>query len=128
MSERFLLDTCGWLEVATEGPLADTFEPYLRDLTRCIVPTVVQFELFKWACRERDEGIALELIGLTEHGSVVPLNTPIALLAADLANQHRLAMADALIYATARQEHAPLITCDRHFEDLPGVHYTPKGS
>lgn len=95
MSEHILVDTCGWIEYATDGPLADTFAPYFRDLTRLVVPTVIQFELFNWGCRERDEAIALELIGLTEHGVVVPLTTPIALLAADLSSQHRLAMAAA---------------------------------
>lgn len=126
MSERILVDTCGWIEYATDGPLADTFAPYFRDLTRLVVPTVIQFELFKWGCRERDESTALELIGLTEHGQVVPLTTPIALLAADLASQHRLAMADALIYATARQESVVLATCDMHFSGIPGVRYVAK--
>lgn len=65
-------------------------------------------------------------MGLTEHGEVVPLTTPIALLAADLSSQHRMAMADALIYATARQESVVLVTCDRHFSGIPGVHYVAK--
>lgn len=128
MSERVLVDTCGWIEYATDGPLATAFEPCFSDFSRLIVPTVVQFELFKWLCRERDEATALELIGLADHGRVVPLSTPIALLAADLASQHRLAMADAVIYATARQESVPLATCDHHFEGLPGVRYLVKTS
>lgn len=128
MNERILVDTCGWIEYASDGALADTFAPYFRDLTRLVVPTVVQFELFKWVCRERDEATALEFIGLTEHGSVSPMSTPIALLAADLSSQHRLAMADAIIYATARQESVPLVTCDQHFSGIPGVRYVSKKS
>jgi hypothetical protein len=30
-------------------------------------------------------------------------------------------MADAIIFATARQESVPVATCDEHFSGLPGV-------
>lgn len=128
MSAGFLIDTCGWIELAVDGPLSETFAPYFADIGRIVVPTVLQFEFFKWICREHDEPLALELIGLTEQGKVVPLTTAIALLAADLSKQYRLAMADALIYATARQENVPLVTCDHHFSGLPGVLYHPKSA
>jgi predicted nucleic acid-binding protein len=57
---------------------------------------------------------------------VIPLTTSLALRAADLAQQHRLSFADAVIYATARQEECPLVTCDHHFESLPEVTYFAK--
>jgi predicted nucleic acid-binding protein len=43
-----------------------------------------------------------------------------------MAAQYRLAMADAIIYATAQHARVPLATCDHHFADLPGVTYYPK--
>jgi len=52
---------------------------------------------------------------------VVPLDTPIALLAADLHREHKLATADAIVYATARHQGAELLTCDAHFEGLSDV-------
>jgi PIN domain nuclease of toxin-antitoxin system len=45
---------------------------------------------------------------------------------ADLSAAHKLPMADAIIYATALQEYADLLTCDAHFEGLPGVVYVAK--
>jgi len=45
----------------------------------------------------------------------------IALRAADLHRQYKLATADAVVYATAREFGAELLTCDAHFENLPGV-------
>jgi len=36
------------------------------------------------------------------------------------------ATADAIVYATARHESAELLTCDAHFEKLPGVAFFPK--
>ena len=34
---------------------------------------------------------------------------------------HKLATADAVIFATAQQRGATLLTCDAHFQGLPGV-------
>ena len=44
-----------------------------------------------------------------------------ALEAADGALERRLAMADAIVYATARRFGATLVTADADFEDLPDV-------
>lgn len=123
-----LVDTCGWIEWLVDGPLADRFAPHLADPADLVVPTLVQFELYRWLCRERDENFALEVIGVTEQGRVAPLDTPLALLAADLSAQHQLAMADACIYATARQSGVDLVTSDAHFKALPGVVHLAKDS
>jgi predicted nucleic acid-binding protein len=57
---------------------------------------------------------------------VVPLDTHIALLAAELHRQHKLATADAIVYATAQAGGAELLTCGSHFAELPGVVYLKK--
>lgn len=123
----FLVDTCGWIEWLTDGRLAPRFEPYLSDQASLIVPTLVQFELYKWVCRERDEATALNVIGVTETAAgIMPLDTPLALQAAGLASEHKLAMADAIILATAQRTLAQLVTSDKHFSALPGVIYFEK--
>lgn len=121
-----LIDTCGWIEWLTDGELAPTFEPWFGTIDQVYVPTVIQFELYKWVKREQGESRALEVVALTEQGIVVPLHTPLSLLAADLALQHKLSFADAIIYASARYETVELITADDHFKDLPGVAYFAK--
>jgi predicted nucleic acid-binding protein len=47
-------------------------------------------------------------------------------MGARLAREHKLATADAIIYATARLMDADLLTCDAHFDGLEGVVYLPK--
>lgn len=121
-----LVDTCGWIEWLTDGALADTFEPWLQQTDQVLVPTAVQFELYKWVKREQGEAKALEVAALTEQGQVVALHTAISLLAADLALQHGLSFADAIIYATAQYHEAELVTADDHFEGLAGVTYFNK--
>jgi predicted nucleic acid-binding protein len=53
--------------------------------------------------------------------TIVPIDQQIALDAAALSIQHKLAMADALVYATAGRVGAKLVTSDSNFSDLPGV-------
>lgn len=50
---------------------------------------------------------------------VVP--TIVQLKLADLHRQYKLATADAIVYATAIAYDADLLTCDAHFEKLPGI-------
>jgi len=121
-----LVDTCGWIEWLTDGPLADSFVSYMKDPAELLVPTTVQYELYKWVKRESDENTALDTIALADDSLVVPLSTDIALVAADLALSLGLAFADAVIYASARKYNVELVTSDDHFEGLLGVTYFPK--
>ncbi len=121
-----LVDTCGWIEWLTDGSLAERFRPYFAEPASLLVPTCLQFELYKWAKRERGEAAALQAVALTEQGRVCALTTAIALHAADVALQYQLSFADALIYATASHHGATLVTADEHFSGLPAVVYFEK--
>lgn len=121
-----LVDTCGWIEWLTEGQLADSFAPHMQDATKLLLPTTVQYELYKWVKRESDESTALDVIALGEESFIAPLTTEIALVAADLSLGHKLAFADAVIYATARKHNVELVTSDNHFRGLSGVTYFEK--
>jgi len=125
-NQYYLIDTCGWIEWFMDGVLAEQFTPYFQQLSNIIVPTVLQYELYKWVCRERDSNTAQAIIELTQQGKIIVLDTHLALLAAKLAAQYQLSVADALIYAAAQQEEVELITSDNHFSDLPNVCYFPK--
>ena len=87
---------------------------------------MVQLELAKWLTREVGEDKADQAIAFTQVCQVVPLDTEIALAAAEACRTHRLATADAVIFATAQAHGAELLTCDAHFEGLPSVLYIPK--
>lgn len=122
----YLVDTCGWIEWMTDTPLSKNYARYLNAPDTLLVPTLVQHELYKWLCRELDQTIALSAIAATKTAIVVPLDTAIALLAADITKEFKLATADAIIYATARQHRATLVTSAAHFAELPQVKYFQK--
>ena len=121
-----LVDTSAWIEWFIDSPLARDLSHQIPGQSECVVPTIVQHELCKWFLRERGEDIADEVLAFTELCVVVPLHTRLAVEAAELARQHRLATADAIVYATALATRAELVTCDAHFAGFPGVILIPK--
>lgn len=123
-----VVDTSAWIEWLTASALGQKLGKQIPDKAQCIVPTLVQLELSKWLVREVGEDEADQMIAFTQKCVVVPLDTTIALLAADLHREHKLATADAIVYATARHLGADLLTCDAHFEGLPDVALFPKSA
>jgi predicted nucleic acid-binding protein len=121
-----LVDTSVWIEWLTASPLGIKLAAELPDRAQWLVPTIVQLELAKWLAREVGGDQADRVIAFTETCIVADLDTLTALSAAELCEKHKLATADAIVYATALTHGADLLTCDRHFEHLPGVHFIPK--
>jgi predicted nucleic acid-binding protein len=120
---KVLLDCSGWIEFFTDGPLADRYAVYLTPRYQLLTPTIVLYEVYKKIKRERGEEAALLIAGRLNTTQVVHLTESIAFLAADLSLRHGLAMADAIVYATARDQGAEVITGDADLKDLPGVRY-----
>jgi predicted nucleic acid-binding protein len=122
-----LVDTCGWLEYFTAGPLADAYEPLVSSGTkRLFVPTLVLYETYKFLRRTAGEEVALQAVAQQRACRVVDLDVSLSLEAADFSLQHRLAMADAVVYATAQHFRAELVTSDAELKGLPGVRFIPK--
>jgi len=123
-----VVDTSAWIEWLTGSALGQPLGQQFPEQAQCVAPTIVQLELAKWLVREAGEDQANQVIAYTQKCIVVPLDTTIALLAADLHREHKLATADAIVYATAQHHRAVLLTCDAHFEGLPAVHYFAKAA
>lgn len=122
-----VVDSSGWLEFLTDGPLAGRYSRYLRDLDNILTPSIVLFEVYKWIKRERSEEEALVAVAQLEKTRVAPLTATVALTAADVGLEHKLAMADSIVYSTALLNRAQLVTSDRDFDGLPGVKYLAHG-
>jgi predicted nucleic acid-binding protein len=121
-----LLDTSIWIEWLIGTNLAKQFGADFRAFETIVIPSIVQYELYKWNLRERTEQDADQVIAFTTSGVVVPINTAIATLAAELSFRHKLHATDALVYATSLTTDAPLVTCDAHFKGLPNIEYHEK--
>jgi predicted nucleic acid-binding protein len=121
-----VIDSSGWIEFFTDGPLADAYAARLRALSTIVTPVIVLYEVYKRLKRDLSEDDALVAVSAMQRTRIVPISSELALTAADLSLEHGLAMADALILATAHMHHAELVTSDRDFESIAGVTYLAK--
>ena len=121
-----LVDTSAWIEWLIGSATGQKLGGELPDQADWLVPTMVQLELAKWLAREVGEDKADQVIAFTQVCQVVPLDTEIALAAAEACREHGLATADAIILATARAKGATVLTCDGHFAGLSGVRLVEK--
>jgi len=121
-----VIDTCGWLEYFTDGPNANFFSTPIRDNSRIIIPTIVLYELWKKISRERGEDEAIDLVAQLKRYQIVPLDENLAISAAKISNERRIAMADSIVYATAKQYNAVLWTQDADFKNFNDVKYVEK--
>ena len=62
---KVLLDSSGWIEFFTGGPLAERYAPYLTSRHQLITPTIVLYEVYKKIKRERGEGDGVIVLGPT---------------------------------------------------------------
>jgi predicted nucleic acid-binding protein len=123
-----VVDSSTWIEIFRRTPLAQMLVQEIPQRDFCVVPTIVQLELTKWLTREAGREQADHFLAFSMKCRVVALDTRIALHAAELCRAHRLPTANAVIYATALNQNAELLTCDAHFDGLPGVIYVPNAA
>ena len=124
---KSLVDSCGWAEYFTDATNAGFFAPAIEDVESLIVPTICILEVAKVVSKKLGDQAAAVATSAMCRGSVVDLDTDIAIMAADLGVRYKLPLADSVIYATARVHDATVWTQDRHFTGLDQVKYVEKG-
>jgi predicted nucleic acid-binding protein len=122
-SDFVVVDSAGWVEYFGDGPKAASFARYLDNPEFVLLPTTVVYEVYKKLSREGTSQQAQEFLSAATgfDDRVIPLDIPIAEFAAQVSLETKLAMADAIIYASARQRRVMLVTSDAHFAGLPWV-------
>ena len=121
----YLVDSVGWLAFFMDDALADAYEPYLVTTETLIISTLNVYEVCRRVEHAAGRKAAAEAIVQMQKTTILAVDEQVAIAAASLSIAHHLAMADAIIYATAQIHHAILITSDAHFSGLPEVIYIP---
>ena len=121
-----VVDSSGWLEYFAGGQNAHVFAPSIMATELLVVPTICTYEVFKHLLAQRDEEDALQAVGIMSLGTVADLTQEITIDAAALSFEHKIAMADSVILATARVYDAILWTQDVDFRGIDGVEYVSK--
>ncbi len=121
-----VVDSSGWLEYFSGSKNANFFAPAIRELDTLVVPTVCMFEVFKRLLDQRGEEGALQAIGFMSLGTIADLTREVAVNAAKLSIDLKLAMADGIILATTHAYDATLWTQDADFKGIESVQYIKK--
>jgi len=121
-----IVDSCGWLEWFTDSPLADSYRQYLADPDRIVLPAIVLYEVYKVLKREAGEENALLAVSYMKNAAIVPLDDTLALAAADIALNEKLAMADAIIVAVSKAHGCRIVTSDADLQGQRNVMFIPK--
>ena len=121
-----IVDSSGWLEYFAQGGNAGLFAPVIQETNSLVVPTICMYEVFKRILIQRGEENALQAIGVMSLGTIADLTQEIAINAAQISSELKIAMADSIILATARKHNAVLWTQNIDFEGLSDVNYIQK--
>ena len=121
-----VVDSSAWLSYFAGDANAETFSHPIEDTGNLIVPSITITEVFKCVLRQRGKDMALEAIAHMEQGRVVALDGSLAIDAAVYGVEHKLPLADSIIYATARKFDALVWTQDADFRSLEAIQYHRK--
>ncbi|MCK5919277.1 MAG: type II toxin-antitoxin system VapC family toxin [Cocleimonas sp.] len=121
-----VVDSSAWLSYFAGDKNSDIFSAPIEDIDKLLIPSITITEVFKFVLRQRGEGKALQAVAHMEQGRVVPLDCSLAIDAAKYGVDHKLPLADSIIYATGQKYNALIWTQDIDFELLKGVKYYPK--
>jgi uncharacterized protein with PIN domain len=121
-----VVDSSAWLAYFADEPSAAEFAPAIEDVRQLVVPAVCLLEVFKVVVRQRGEGDALQAVAIMQQGQVVELDAALALGAARAGLDHKLPLADSMVYATAQAVGGTVWTQDDDFAELPHVRYVPR--
>ena len=121
-----IVDTSLWIEFFAGTPLDESIVNTLSNNNELYVPTICLYEVKKKFLNDNDAVKAVAAIDIMKKGMVIDIDSEVALLASDISKQHKLPMADSIIYATTVLRDAELYTQDKHFKNLDRVHYFSK--
>ncbi len=118
-----VVDSSGWIEYLSGGENAAFFRNPIESEEPLLVPSLSLFEVYRHMLRHIGREEALNVVAAMRSGVLVELDDHLALEAAELSIETKLALADSIILATAHAHDAELWTQDSDFKGLEGVRY-----
>ena len=121
-----IVDSSLWVEYFVENDIDQSIIDIIKDTSNLYVPVISLYEIYKKFLSISDSEKANIAVDIMQNAAVIDINPQLAVLAAQLGKQHKLPMADSIIYATAVLYDAEIYTQDKHFENLDRVWYFGK--
>ncbi len=121
-----VVDSSAWLSYFAGDKNSTSFSKPIESIDLLLVPSITVTEVFKHVLRLKGDELALEVIAHMTQGKVISLDSQLAIDAGSYGVQHKLPLADSIIYATTMKYNATLWTQDSDFKDLPNVKFYAK--
>lgn len=121
-----LVDSSGWIEYLLDTKRADLFADPIEQRHTLLVPVIALYEVHKVLIRTVPPDAVVQCLDVMRLGRVLDITDRRAVAAAGLAQRHKLAMADAMMYSLALELGAIFWTQDVDYQGLPGVNYFAK--
>ena len=117
-----LIDSNLWIEYLNGTPLGKKASEFIEGNERVVISAINLAEVFRHVLSKKkraDAEKAKEI--LLQYSFSIAVTTNIAIEAATLKVEKSMGLADAIIYATAKQENAQIITADNDFRGQENV-------
>ena len=121
-----VIDSSLWLEYFIGSKYSDIINDFLNVPQNILVPSIILTEIYKKILNEWNESIANDYIAQFQEYKIINLDFQIAISAAKIGKEHKLLIADSIIYASTLSYNATLYTMDKHFKGLKNIEYFEK--
>jgi toxin FitB len=121
-----VVDSSGWIEYFFDSPRAGLFASTIEDTANLLVPVVSIYEVYKVLNAKLPGTVVQTCLDVLRRGKVLDFTDARAVVAAEIARKHGLAMADAIIYGVTTEFDATLWTQDADYQGLIAVNYFEK--
>jgi PIN domain nuclease of toxin-antitoxin system len=121
-----IVDSSLWIEYFLENDIDQSIIDVIKDTDNLYVPVISLYEVYKKFLSIGNSERASIAVTIMQNATVIGIDPQLAVLAAQLGKQHKLPLADSIIYATAELYNAEIYTQDKHFENMARVHYFSK--
>lgn len=121
-----VVNSSAWLAYFADESTADFFAEAIEGAELLIVSSAFIYDVSKVFLREKGEDDAFLAIAAMQQGRMVDLDADLAIEAAAVGHEEKLALADSIIYTICEKFNATLWTQDEHFSRMPRVQYMEK--
>ena len=121
-----VVDSSGWIEHFQNSTRAAFFDDALSAKNELLVPSLAIYEVHRRLSPWLPAALMTDCLEVMQSATMVDLTAMRSVAASKAAQQHKLAMADAIMYSIAQEFKATFWTQDVDYQGLPGVRYQPR--
>lgn len=123
-----LLDSSCWIEIFVKGKSGEDFVKLIKEFGKnnTLVSSISIYEVMKFFIKKVGQEESIVILDFMKSYKIINIDHEVSAQAAIYSVDFALPMADSLIYSSAINHNAELITMDSDFKNLPNVKYFPK--